>query len=525
MSARPALPPAALHGMFRAFLANYATDRASLFARMGGSVGLDAPGRNLAAECGYPTHPTTETYRELYNRWGVATRAVNIWPDECFAVYPQVYETERDVNTRFERALKDLNKRIPFAHYLHRADRLSGIGHYGGLLFGLPGKLDTPAPGLDGKTGRPAAKKSQKTPELYYLRPFSEDLLKVTDIDADPNSPRCGQPTWYSITLAAPAGGLSGATVTARVHWTRVLHVADNREASDVAGVPRLRAVLNYLLDLRKIGGGSAEMFWKGAFPGYSFETVPDALGESVMDEESIKEQFFEYMNGLKRYLALDGVTAKALLPQAVDPTAHATQQLAMICATIGVPMRIFMGTEAGHLASSQDGMTWNRRVAERQSLYLEPMVIRPFVDRLTAMGILPAPAGGDYHVAWRDLNTMSDKDKALVALQRSQALMQYVSGGCEAVMPVKTYLTTILGLTDAEAAANMTALTLVKTPLTDPLGVDAAARETDAAMKIAKVSKPVAVPGAGGKKKTKPQGGGKVGNAPRRSAGRPASP
>lgn len=462
----------------------------STMARMM-SEGLDAPGRDLDKECGYPTNPTVDTFRKLYKRNGIAKRVNDVVPDESWAVYPIIYETEEDVDTKFERAWKELTKTLPVGHYLHRADRLSGLGRYGILLLGLTnaGKLDTPVPGLDPKTGESTGKKPGKPLKLGYLRPFAEDQAQIVEVDKDPASPRFGLPTFYQVEMGDPKTGVLTASTMTRVHWTRVIHLADNREDSDVVGTPRMEAVLNYILDLRKIGGGSAEMFWKGAFPGFSFETIPDLIGESTMEEETVKEQFEEYMNGLKRYLALDGVTAKPLLPQTADPSKHARQQLEFIAATIGVPLRILLGSESGHLASTQDSGTWNRRVAERQTLYLEPMLIRPFINRLIAIGILPVPARGDYMISWRDLNTMSDKDKALVSLQRSQALMQYVSGGCEAVMPAKEFLTLILGLTREESDAVLVAVAKAKLEgfLTDPLKDKAAERDAKLQVETAK--------------------------------------
>ena len=52
-----------------------------------------------------------------------------------------------------------------------------------------------------------------------------------------------------------------------------------------------------------------------------------------------------------------------------------------------GVPYRILVGSEEAKLASSQDKRTWNERVQKRRDNYLTPMVVRPFVDRLIALG------------------------------------------------------------------------------------------------------------------------------------------
>lgn len=491
--------------------------RRTIAAMRGGE--LDPAGRDLDRECGYPTTVNVLTFRELYARWGICRRVVNVYPDECWAVPPEVYEDEDPtIDTRFEKAWRELNKRINLAHYWHRVDRLTGLGRFGILLMGLSntgGDLSQPVPGINPVTGKKTVNRPKKDIKLLYLRPFAEDQVQIREVDQNPSSPRFGQPVSYNVSFVDvhAQGPELTSTIQRVVHWTRVIHLADNLESSNIAGVPRLEPVLNYCLDLRKIGGSSAEMWYKGGFPGFSFETIPELIGESVMDEASIKEQFEEYMEGLKRYLALDGVTAKPLLPQIADPTPHAMLQLNLIAATIGVPLRTLLGSEMGHLASTQDAGTWNRRIAHRQQTYLDPEVIRATIDRLILIGVLPEPASGTYTIEWRDLNTVTDKDKAMVTLQRSQAMMQYVSGGCEAVMPVHEFLTLIMGLTVDEADEVTRKVEDAKKAnkfLTDPFMMERATQQSTLDIKAAKA-------------KPKPQGGGRTGNPPRKPVGRPA--
>lgn len=419
----------------------------------GAELGIDPPGRNLDLECGYPTAAHPGILRELYRRNGVAARVVNIWPDECFAVDPEVYETEKASTTVFERAYKEFTQRFNLAHYWHRVDRLSRIGQFGVLLLGVvnAGPLDRPLPGIDARTGEPDPRR-RKELKIGYIRPFSEEFAKIEELEADPTSPRYGQPRYYQLTFNDPKVGNLGSTVNRRVHWSRVIHVAETMGDSNILAAPAMEPVLNYVLDLRKVSGASAEIYWRAAFPGYSVETLPDLVGEAVMDEDTIKEQFEEFSRGLKRYLAMDGVTVKTLTQQMADPTQTTLNLIGLICATIETPVRIFMGSESGHLASTQDGGNWNKRVAKRQSKYLDPFLVRATVDRLTAVGFLPVPASKQYSVAWKDLNTMSDKDRALVSLQKSQALQAYVAGGVEAVMALEEYLHLVLGFSVEEA-------------------------------------------------------------------------
>jgi hypothetical protein len=194
-------------------------------------------------------------------------------------------------------------------------------------------------------------------------------------------------------------------------------------------------------------------MFWKGGFPGTVFEVNPDQVG-ATMDKDTIKEQMELYSNSLQRWLAISGVTAKQLAPQVSDPSGHLEQQLKYLCITLKIPYRIFVGSEAAQLASSQDAKAWNRRVSHRQNAYLTPRVLRPFVDRLIAFGALPEVE--EYRVDWPDLAMFTDSEKADVAVKKTDACAKYVSGGVDQLVPPQQFLTQFMGMTADEAEATL---------------------------------------------------------------------
>lgn len=289
--------------------------------------------------------------------------------------------------------------------------------------------------------------------KLLFIRCFDETLVDVVQYESDSKSPRFGQPVMYNIKLTDPRfikGGTGLTMNTAKVHWSRVLHVADNLGSSEVFGVPRMQTVYNRLLDLRKLLSGSAEMYWKGAFPGYNLSTHPQLGGDVSFDAQEIKEQMEQYMNGLQRYTALVGASMNSLAPQVVDPASQIQVQLEAICVRLAVPMRVFMGSERGELASSQDAGTWNDRLKQRQNGYLTPRMIVTFIDRLIKLQILPVPTG--YSIVWPDLSAASDLEKAQKANMMTQALAGYVSGGIEQIMTLPDYLVKIMGFDEAEA-------------------------------------------------------------------------
>lgn len=409
--------------------------------------GIDHPDRNVAAECGYPTSIGIDQFRQMYDRHGLAQRVVDVLADECWAGYPSLYETEANRRTAFEKAWEALNRRVPLWSVLHRADRVSGLGRYGVIVLGF----DDAGPGRSMESPVDPARENK----LVYAQVYAEDQAEIDTVDENDFSERSGLPVFYRVKTGQKMS-VSGRVVdsgrTVRVHWTRVVHLSEDEP---VYAKERMRATFDFLLDLRKVLGGSAEMFWKGAFPGFSLEMLPEYLG-NAQDDESIRQQMDDYHNHLQRYIALEGFKVNPITPQIADPTAHVVQLVNMIAATLAIPVRVFMGSESGHLASTQDSGNWQRRVKGRRELILEPYAIRPVVDRLIMFRALPAPrnAEGNYIIRWPDSMTISDKDRADLALKGAQALMQYATSGAEKIMPLPFFLTKVMSFTDGEKDA-----------------------------------------------------------------------
>ncbi len=295
--------------------------------------------------------------------------------------------------------------------------------------------------------------------KLLFIRVFPESLVQIVQYESNVRSPRFGLPVRYWITLTDPreqqhAGvGLPQATVY--VHWTRVIHIADTHHAaasSEILAVQRMRPVLNRLLDLRKLYSGSAEMYWRGAFPGIILESNPQMGPDVIFDETRMKDLMENYMNGLQRYMALMGWQAKGLAPQVVDPSAQIEKQLEAISIKLGCPMRVLKGSERGELASSQDDDDWNGRVKGRRNSYLTPKVIVPFVDRLISTGVLPEPKDG-YSVEWPE-PVASASQKADIGVRRTQALVQFTSAHADANVTLKDWLVRFMGFEEEEADA-----------------------------------------------------------------------
>lgn len=482
---------------------SYITARANMFRRL-----LD-PRRDIKAECGYPSDMTAQEYWELYQEDPLANRSNCVYPLESWQRTPTVYEKEKEkIATPFEKRWDQIGKSLnpvksyykeekynKVWSYLKRLDILCGVGQYGVMLMGfnddnggdltkpLPGYNDTEVKGkmvFNATTGVLEKKvipdKAKKTPndsistesqtskdvsptgiDLKYLRVFPQHLAQVTEYENRPNSPRRGHPKFYNLTFNdfndIDTGGTGSSTATVKVHWSRVIHVADGLESNEIFAPSRLKPVLYPILDARKGRGAGAEGTWKGTFMGLSIESLPQVAGDLDVDERKLRNMMEDYFNSQDRALFLDGMTAKPIAPQLGDVTPLVELNIGMICIKLGCPIRIFKGSERGELASSQDDDAWNDRLKERQANFIIPSIIVPFVDRLIGVGVLPEPPDG-FKVDWPDLTSQSETQILANAGAAATAITTFISGGGEGMVPKNAFIVDYLKKTPEQAEA-----------------------------------------------------------------------
>lgn len=419
--------------------------------------------KDIDRECGYPQVVDATNCKLLFDREGIAKRVVQVLPDESWKMDPEVCETEDDNDTPFEKAWKALAKRLNVFSFLRRADVQSGIGTYGIILLGLSdgATLDQPVAGLEFNAFGEVTKCAST--RLLYQRTFDETQVTIAEYETNPSNFRFGQPKAYNINftqVSTSAQSPEPPVTQTRVHWHRIVHLADNRETSEIFGTPRMKPVFNRLYDLRKVLSSSAEMFWKGGFPGLSFEVDPSLVATADFDKASLRKEMEQYSNGLQRYLALVGVSAKSLAPQVADPASHFTTHIKAICVSLGIPYRIFLGSEEAQMAGEQDSNAWNERLKDRQQKYITPMVLTPYINALLMLGCLPPLQDPEaLTVNWPDLHTRSAKDKADVAKLLTEAMASYVQSGGSALMGPRDFLMMILNFSAVQADAIMKAV------------------------------------------------------------------
>jgi len=410
--------------------------RVSLLSRMG--FQHYNGDRDLYNALGYPKTVTYQDYYDRYLHQDLAKAVIDRPVKAAWQGPVEVIESGKAEETPLEKEWRLLCKQLSIKSILTRMDRLSSIGQYGVLLLGLD---DVTTLEDFQKPVTPNRKY-----KLLYLKPFGEGEAPIDEFEIDPKNDRYGMPKFYSLqTTDMSTKGNS----TVKVHYSRILHIVLDALGGDVYGIPFLEAIFNRLMDIEKLVGGDAEMFWRGARPGYSGNVDPDFQMTPEMREE-IKNQVKEYENNLRRILISEGLSLESLAQQIADPANHVDVQIQMISAVTGIPKRILTGSERGQLSSDQDKAEWNTYVKVRREELCEPLILRPFINKLIELKVLPkAKSENGYDIRWQDVFAASEKDRVDIGKSRAQALNYYASAPmAEAVIPPDLFAEYFLGLT-----------------------------------------------------------------------------
>lgn len=384
--------------------------------------------REIWKSLGYPDTPDFNDYWDFYSRGDVAGTIVDAPAEEAWKKTPRIVDPANDSEERndFEAAVRELVVGTDFYHFGERVDKLAGVGRYAGLLIGTSEGDDLRAPiqeGL-GEDPDPSA--------IVSLNPFREDHLEIEEYETDPTSDRFRRPKIYEVTMfdGEAAKGVPQEERKKKVHASRILHVVDGALEDDVFGQPRLKRCLNRLIDLLKISGGSAEMFWSNVagiwhadIPADANVKTTDEAGNDLLEE--LDDQLHEAFHGVRRILQTRSLDLEQIGAGEPDPRGVWEILKALISAASRIPQRILFGAEAGELASSQDEANWLSRIERRRTKVVEPMILRPFIDLMIDLQVVPPPEGdlAEYEIEWPNLFELNEKELAEVRQANASAL------------------------------------------------------------------------------------------------------
>jgi len=264
---------------------------------------------------------------------------------------------------------------------------------------------------------------------VLYLHPYSEGKVRIKSFDDDQNGERYGLPLFYEIKPYDEKDWIA-------VHWSRVLHLAEGKGDSEVYGMPRLQRVFNRLDDIIKLVGGGAEATWLNMRPG-TLLTDRDGYDLTELTDADVEDEVERYAHDPLRFLYMQGMDAKQIgASEVVDPTGPFNVCLQLLAAASGIPQRVLVGSAQGELAAAEwDYKQWAGEIRYRQRSYVEPEIVRPFIDRMVTFGVLPPPT--EYFLgeldehgerSWPSLIDSTEEEEARILQARAAGISQLSS-------------------------------------------------------------------------------------------------
>lgn len=390
--------------------------------------GLDR--RNVWTELGYPQALTLQDYWTMYRRGALAGPIVDAYPNKAWAMPPAVYDTEDEDETPFEEDWRRVTESVNVWNYMKRVDIAAGLGEYAGLLVGFD----------DGKKLKSPTKGAAKN--VIYLQPYDQPHLHIDSTVDEPRDPRFGLPKFYK------DGYRSGTPM--KIHYSRMVHVANNVLVSDIKGVSALQGVYNALLDIEQVVGAGRESVWRNAIQKLFLNREADT---QIQDQAKYDEEVQNFLHGLSRTLDLPGINAKESNVDVADIQSIFDALIALISGRTRIPRRKLLGTETGERASQQDERGWLDEVHNYRVNFCEPTILRQFISLSIDAGVLRPPEEG-VKVEWPKLYTEDEETRAKIIKLKTDALALWVKSGTSAVMDFYTYLIKVWEMDPDEARA-----------------------------------------------------------------------
>lgn len=343
---------------------------------------------NIYLDYGYPAQLSFGNFWNMYRRFGVATRAVEIYPDYTWGDDPVIEAPPALVN-----GLDELSKRLGVWRRLRGLDTRQRVGRYAGLFMRVRDGKEPTEP-LDGTL--PGGLNA-----LVDMVPLYEGQLQVSEEQDDPKKDDFGMPKMYQFNGGAVGSKNEKSASSFQIHPSRVIIAAEGSDNSGIYGTPVLEAPYNSLMDLRKVLGGGAEGFYKNAAQNIVFDVKDAASAASnatLLDK--FNQNYDEFsQNRSRRGIWTPGMEAKTLDSSLVQPKEFVDSIMLDIAAGVAVPVSLLVGNQTGRLAGDQDSEGFLALVQSRRLDFASEMV-SDLLDWLIKYGVLPS---AEYEIEWPD--------------------------------------------------------------------------------------------------------------------------
>lgn len=412
--------------------------------------------RNLFDALGYIKEPEYEHYRARYARTDIAPAIVDKLPKKAWAK-PEINDTgATGEESTFENAVESFLEgewtREDPIKVMQRASRMERLGQFSLIFLGLadenvaaedaePDDLEksvdedslasmADGDGFAGDAG------------LQYITPYDQGRVDPEEIEwvtDDPTDPRFGMPESYQVDLG-------DERPTVQVHWERIIHIVGDVFDDELKSPSVLKQSLNRIDDIEKILGASAEGYWRSAYQGLVI-SPPEINGQQASfsdDGEGLHKQIQRYIQNMSREI-FTGANIDTIDSSTEDPSGHLDSQYKPLASNHSIPQSILMGNETGERATTEDRAMWHERISEYREEFCKAQVLRPLIDRLIALNILPEPEG-EYRIDWPAISEKSDKEEAEVASKIATAINKGTGGKPLKAMTIEEFRQEILG-------------------------------------------------------------------------------
>lgn len=360
---------------------------------------------NIYLDFGYPLSLSFFNFWNMYRRFGIARRVVELYPDQTWLDDPIVKGVDQ-----FNRELEKLNEKFGLWRRLKGLDTRQRVGRYAGMFMRV--RDDLPP-------DKPIAGRLPGSGALMDMVPLYESQLDVSTTQDDPKADDFGMPKMYQFISGTSGNRNEKAGASFQIHPSRIVIAAEDSDNSGIYGIPVLESVYNSLMDLRKVLGGGGEGFYKNSSQSIVFDLKDPASAKSnAALLEKFNENYDEFsQNRSRRAMWTPGMESKVLASNLINPKDFAINALLDVSAGSNTPSALLVGNQTGRLAGDQDNKGFLSQVQARRTDFGTD-IIRDTIDWMIKWGILPTAT---YTVEWPDAMAPSVSEKLDIAKKMAE--------------------------------------------------------------------------------------------------------
>lgn len=394
-----------------------------------GLKGADSKRPNAWKAYGWKETLNFQDYYRMWERGSLAHGAIGRIIGKCWEDEPEVIEgnakDKKRPPTPWEAAFKAIAKQVKLWECVREADLRRTVGKYSALILQI----------ADGKTWNEPVR-GRASRRLVKIIPAWEGQLKPSEWGTDEtNSETYGMPTMFQFREGdVRSDSESTANFASRnltIHPDRVIILGDI-----INGVPLLRAPYNDFVNLEKISGGSGESFLKNAARQLNINfdrevnltDIATAHGVKPEELRGIFDQVTEGLNqGVDQTVITQAANVTPLVANVPDPQQHFNVSLMSAAAAMMIPVMVWIGSQTGERASSEDQKDWNKTMQGRRVQILASD-IETVVAHLIRIGLVKPVS--ETFVYWSDLSEATLGEKLANAKLMGETNNQFASTG-----------------------------------------------------------------------------------------------